>query len=119
MRISDLKHRITIQKLTQTTDAEGFPIESWTDFITVWASQNNLFGREYWAAKAVQSEKTVEFIIRYASFVNDLDSRTYRIKHGKRTVGTTQVDRIFNIVFIDNVQYQNNFVKLKTLELIA
>jgi len=76
----------------------------------------------------VQSENTVEFDIRYAKFVDTLDSKKHRITHGKKTVdsldenggvvGSQEVDRVYNITFIDNVEFQSKFVSIKTLELL-
>ena len=107
---SQLIHRITIQKLTLLPPNEnGFELEDWIDLYTVWASKSNLDGREYWTAKAVQSENTVEFNIRYAKFVDAMDSRTYRIVHNTK---------IYGITFIDNVDFQGKFVRIKTLELV-
>lgn len=127
-KISDLNKKITIQKLMGTIQNEnGFEEEQWSDFITLWASKNNLFGREFWSAKAVQEEKTVEFRIRYGKWINMIDTKNYRIRHGKKTVdnlgadgeiiGTKEIDVIYNITFIDNVKYENTWVKIKTLEL--
>lgn len=106
---SQLIHRITIQKLTVVTNSNGFDEESWLDLQTVWASKSNLDGREFWTAKAVQSENTVEFNIRYAKFVDTMDSRTHRIVHNTKAYGIT---------FIDNVEFQGRFVRIKTLELV-
>ena len=111
MRIGDLRHRVTIQKLITETNENGFETEVWIDLKTnVWASVSNLSGREFWAAKAVQSENTVEFGIRYAQFVESMDSRTYRIKHGTR---------IYNITSIDNYEFRKTFVTIKTLEMVS
>ena len=109
MHIGDLRYRIVIQKLTIVTDDDGFDEEVWADIQTVWASKKNLEGREFWTAKAVQSENTVEFGIRYAKYVEEIDSRTHRITHGTRT---------YNISFVDNEKYRNTFVIIKTLELL-
>ena len=107
MNINDLKHRITFQHLSTTVNANGFSEESWTDIRTVWASKNNLFGREFFQAVAVQAENTIEFCIRYSGFVDTLDTKLYRIIQGLS---------IYNITFIDNIKFQNTFVKIKALE---
>lgn len=126
---SQLTHRITIQKLTTTTNENGFTEERWDDFVTVWASKSNLTGREFWSAKTVQSEKTVEFVVRYAKYAEELDSKNFRIIHGKKkadilngfgdVIGSEEIDKIYNITFIDNSEYRNVFVKIQTLELVA
>ncbi len=109
MNVNELRHRITFQKKTTTTNENGFTEESWTDIRTVFASKNNLFGREFFQAVAVQAENTVEFGIRYSGFVDEMDSKLYRITQGLK---------IYNITFIDNILYDKIFVKIKTLELL-
>lgn len=54
MRTEELKHKITFQKLTSTTNENGFEVEVWEDYSTVWAAVSNLIGREYFVAAAVQ-----------------------------------------------------------------
>lgn len=107
--ISQLIHRITIQELTVVTNENGFDEETWSDLMTVWSRKENLSGREFWAAKVVQGELTVGFGVRYGKWVDTLDSRTNRIVHGTK---------IYNITFVDNVEFQGKFVRIKTLELI-
>jgi len=107
LRIGNLNKRITIQKLTTTTNENGLEEELWQDYKTVWAYINNLFGKEYWSAKALNSEKTIEFTIRYSKSLEGLDTKKNRIKwKGK----------IYNITFIDNAQYSNTYLKIKGVE---
>lgn len=73
MKIEELRHRITFQKYIEITDEEGFATQDWQDIATVWASVENLYGREYWQAAAVQAENTVKFTIRYRKdLTNDM-----------------------------------------------
>jgi SPP1 family predicted phage head-tail adaptor len=48
---------------------------------TVWAAVSNLHGREYFAAAAIQAEKTVKFIIRY---LENLDTSMGILFQGRR-----------------------------------
>ena len=43
VEIGDLKHRITIQKHTTTINENGFEVEAWEDYKTVWAAVSNQF----------------------------------------------------------------------------
>lgn len=105
VEIGDLRHRITFQKHTTTINENGFEVETWEDFKTVWAAASNLHGREYYAAAAVQAENTVKFTIRY---LTGLDT-TMRISfRGK----------IYDIAAIDNIKYQNRFIEIKALEVV-
>lgn len=106
-----LNHRITFQAFTTIVNDYGFEIQEWSDFKTVWAGITNLSGREYFAAMQVQAEKTVKFTIRYTK---DIDE-TMNIKFGKKTVGTEEIDIIFNITSIDNIKYGNEFMEIKAL----
>jgi SPP1 family predicted phage head-tail adaptor len=67
MRISDLRHRITLQRKTITRDAEGNVRETWTDVATVWATFEpmNSRQREFLEASAINAESYVRFRIRY------------------------------------------------------
>ncbi|MBV4421032.1 phage head closure protein [Clostridium tyrobutyricum] len=103
MRTEELKHKIIFQKLTATTNENGFEVEIWEDYSTVWASISNLMGREYFAAAAVQAEKTVKFTIRYLHGITD-DMRILF------------EDKQYNITFIDNIKYRNKYIEIKALE---
>ncbi len=103
MNPGELRHRITFQKLTTTTNENGFEIEEWTDVKTVWASITNLHGREYYEAAAVQAENTVKFTVRY---IKDLDT-SMRILFK---------DKQYNITSIDNIKYENRCMEIKAME---
>jgi SPP1 family predicted phage head-tail adaptor len=103
--IGDLRHRITLQKRIDTTDADGFTTQQWQDVATVWAAVENLHGREYWEAAAVQAENTVKFTIRYRA---DVDT-SMRIKFR---------DKYYNIVAIDNIKYRNEYIEIKAQEVV-
>jgi SPP1 family predicted phage head-tail adaptor len=80
MRISDLRHRITLQQKTTTRDAEGNVRETWADVATVWAAFEPIRGREYFQAASVNAENTVRFRIRYRQGVTP----TMRVVYGGR-----------------------------------
>lgn len=103
MDIGELRHRITFQKLTATTNENGFEIEDWQDYKTVWAAITNLHGREYFEAAAVKAENTVKFTIRY---VPNIEPTMRIIFKGKQ----------YNITSIDNIKYANKFIEIKALE---
>lgn len=65
VNIEDLRYRITLQRKTITTDANGIETVTWVDYKTVWAAYEPLGGREYYAAAATQSQDNVTFHIRY------------------------------------------------------
>lgn len=103
MSIGELRYRITLQKLSSTTNDNGFEVENWIDIKIVWASVCNLYGKEYFEAAAAQAEKTVKFTIR---FIDGIDETMRIMFKGK----------IYNITFIDNIKYRNKFIEIKALE---
>jgi len=106
MGIGDLNKRITFQKLTNMINDNGFEIENWIDVKTVWARVSNLYGKEYFAAAAVQAENTIKFLIRYTDGI-DTDMRILF------------KDKQYNITSIDNIKYANKFIEIKAVEVDA
>ena len=98
-----LRHRITIQQRLSNIDAKGFTTDSWEDVAIVWAAAENLRGREFFAAAAVQAEHTVKFTIQHRS---GLDT-TMRILFDGKT---------YNITAVDNMQYRQNYIEIRALE---
>lgn len=103
--IGELRHRITLQKKVDVIDSDGFTTQQWQDVATVWAAVENLHGREYWEAAAIQAENTVKFTIRYRQ---DVD-QTMRIVFKKK---------VYNILSVDNIRYRNEFIEIKARELL-
>lgn len=50
-----LRHRVTIQRATETADAAGQPIPSWTDLATVWGDYQSSTGVEISPGEQVRS----------------------------------------------------------------
>ena len=105
INIGTFNKRITFQNFTTTLNDNGFEIQEWSDYATVWASVSNLNGREYFAAQAVQAEKTVKFTIRYNKNINE--SMTI-IFEGNN----------YDISSIDNIKYGNEFMEIKALAVV-
>ncbi|WP_061329214.1 phage head closure protein [Clostridium botulinum] len=120
VKIGEMRHRITIQKYSTYQNDNGFDVRKWDDYKTVWASMNNLWGKEFYAAKATNSENTIEFIVRYSKDLEKINSKEYRIKTIKDKNATKEKDkyRYFDITFIDNIKYENKWLKIKAIEVI-
>lgn len=99
-----MRERITIQKHSVVTDKIGNHTSIWKDVYSCAAYANNLSGKEYWAAKQLNAQAELDFMIRYCSEVSELDSEHYRIVFR---------GEIYNITFVDNVQYKNKSVKIR------
>ena len=103
MRKSELRHRITFQKLTTTTNENGFEVEEWLDIKTVWSKVSNLHGREYFEAAAIQMENTVKFTIRYLTGIDTSMRIIFKERH-------------YDIKSIDNIKYENRYMEIKAME---
>ncbi|MCB6541139.1 phage head closure protein [Desulfovibrio desulfuricans] len=55
MNAGRLRHRITLQALTRTTDDFGGVSEAWADAATLWASVEPLKGDEYFSATSTKA----------------------------------------------------------------
>ena len=102
--IETMRERITIQKSKTGNDKNGNHTLIWKNYYSCYAYVNNLSGNEYWAAAQVNAQSDLYFIVRYCSEIKNMDSEHYRI---------ILRDQIYNISFVDNVQYQNKTVKLR------
>ena len=105
MDIGKLNRRIVVQIFSVEVNANGFEVEGWYPYKTIWASVTNLHGREFFQAQAVQAEKTVKFSIRY---MKDLTTNMRILFE----------DKPYNITFIDNIKYGNTFMEIQALEVI-
>ena len=64
MRAGELRHRITIQKPTETSDGIGGVTTTWSTLITTWAAIWPLRGQEYMSAMQTTSNVTHKIRIR-------------------------------------------------------
>lgn len=103
MKSEGLKHRITLQISETVVNENGFETETWVDFKDLWAKAENLHGREYFEAAAVQAENTVKFTIRYT---DEIDAAMRILFKGKQ----------YSITSIDNIRYANKFIEIKAME---
>ncbi|MCM3761038.1 phage head closure protein [Alkalihalobacillus oceani] len=103
MNPGDLRHRVTVQKLTTTINENGFEMKEWVDVQTVWAAVSNLHGREYFAAAAVQAENTVKFMIRH---LEGVDSSMRILFQGKA----------YDITAVDHIKYEKRYMEMKAVE---
>lgn len=78
MRAGRLRHRLELQNKSETRDAYGAAIVTWTTQDTVWGAIEPLSGREYFSQRQVQAEAQVRIVIRYQASVDE----TWRVKHG-------------------------------------
>jgi SPP1 family predicted phage head-tail adaptor len=101
------RHKLIIQKLDGTTfDDDLNEVENWVDWKTVMAERMELFGAEYYEAKALGDEKTVKWKIKYVSFADDINTVDYRVVNAR-------TDEIFDIKDTDYLQDDGQFFIIK------
>jgi SPP1 family predicted phage head-tail adaptor len=105
VKIGRLRHRIIIEQATETQDADGSVIETWSIYATAWASIEPLSGREYIAAQSTQADVTHRIRLRYLSGVTPKMHVNYS-------------SRIFNILSVININEQNRELQLMCKESI-
>lgn len=103
MKIGEFRHRISIKKPVVEVSENGFEVETYETYKTLWAKVTNLYGKEYFEAATFQKEKTVKFIIRA---IKGIDENMKIEFNGK----------LYNITFIDNIKYENKYMEIKALE---
>lgn len=101
--IETMRERILFQKNVTVTDGNGNHTREWSDFYSCRAYANCLSGREYYAAAQINAEKELYFMVRYCSELKELDTKKYRIIFR---------GMVYNITFVDNVQYKNRTLKI-------
>ena len=84
LRAGRLRHRLRLQKKTESRSSTGAVTAIWTTDSTVWGSIEPLSGREFIAAGGTQNEADVRIIIRYHATITDdwrvwNDSKAYTI----------------------------------------
>lgn len=87
MRAGQLRHRVTIQGVTDTASAFGDVSQSWSSVATVWASVEPLNAREAFEAEQTKTKVSHKVMMRYRSDV----STKNRVQHDSRTLNITSV----------------------------
>lgn len=89
-----LRHRVTIQSLTDVVTASGATSETWVTVVTVWASVEYVRGREILRGHVIHGDSTHLITLRHRAGI----TRKHRILWGVR---------VFDIIDIDNPEQLN------------
>lgn len=100
---------ITIQRLTEERDKDGFAHNVWVDYYSNYAYVNKLSGSEFWQAAETAAQSTIRFEMRYHTQLESVDTKNYRLVFR---------GRIFNITNVDNVMFKNETVKISGIEVV-
>lgn len=87
MNAGELRHRVTIQSLALTSDGMGGQTETWTDFLTAWASIEPIKGGEHYSAQQLADGITHRITMRYQAGI----AAKQRVKFGTRIFGIRSV----------------------------
>lgn len=69
IRAGDLRHRVTIQSVSEAQNSIGEIIETWGTFATVWARVDPLSGRQLLAANQLDEPVSARLRMRYLAGV--------------------------------------------------
>lgn len=86
MRAGELRHRLSLQQVTETRNAIGEAVEAWATIATVPGSLTPISGRERFLAAQTQAEATYRARIRWRAGVTAkmrilFEDRVYQITH--------------------------------------
>jgi SPP1 family predicted phage head-tail adaptor len=70
-----LRNRITIQEPTESRDAYGDPVKTWSTYAIRHADVAPISGREFFLSQQVYSEQTTRFKIRYDSVTKNITTK--------------------------------------------
>ena len=107
--ISEMNERILFQKSSAGKDKNGNHVLNWTDFYSCAAYANNLSGKEYWEAAQLNAQTDMYFMVRFCSELKSIDTEHFRIIFR---------EEIYNITFIDNIQYRNKTLKIRVAKAV-
>ena len=102
IKSGDLRHPVTLLKPAAPVGVHAEDDESYDEVADVYAARQDVSGREFFLAHAVDAENTVTFTIRWR---DDID-RTWRVKHGAE---------LFNILEINHLGYMRDYLRLKCM----
>ena len=105
MRSGNLKHKIEIQSLTETSNDFGETVEVFSTFKIIKASITPIAGKEYFSSKQVNAQVTHKIECRYVPSVLP----TMQIVFGTR---------VFSIESITNIREANKTLQIMATEVV-
>ena len=99
---SDLKQIISIEKLSEEKNEYGILVQRYTEILNTRARVVNIDGSEIDNNQGIQNKIQIEVYIRFNPLVKIKD--TYRVKYK---------DNYFNIIYIDNIDNRNKWLRIK------
>jgi SPP1 family predicted phage head-tail adaptor len=111
MRAGRLRHKLNLQQQTETQDALGGAIITWTTTATVWGGVEALSGSEAFVADQVNYSLQVRIVIRHGSKWSSI-SPTWRVVD----VNTGRKYDIKSVVLPEHRSRPNTVIELLCVE---
>lgn len=110
VKLGQMRTRITIKKLTESVDSDGFPVETWTDVFGAqcWCCWQNAHGQEVFDNLRLDLKEVATITMRYSPLV---DVRC-RVFYGSDTTP-------WEIISIDNVMDKNRFMEMTVRRMVV
>ncbi len=104
MDVALLNVKIVFQKNEVVVDAIGNHKNEWADYYSCHATVSGEGGSEKAVAGLIVEDSDLAFTVRYCKKAAEVTADRYRIKFG---------DALYNIVFIDHMNYKKKSLKFK------
>lgn len=102
-----MRHKLTFQHLTVTSDEKCEQIETWTDLITVHCAVSQFTGNEKVQARQEITESDVTFTVRWSQTLAALNEQDYRIIFK---------GKVYDILFINDHQLAHEKLMISAKE---
>lgn len=101
IKAGDLRHPVTLQRPVTAVSDRGRPVTSWETAARVMAGKQDVSGREFYAAHAVNAEDVVTWTIRWR---DDIRPDWRLVHHGTA----------YGILEINHLGEMRDYIRLKT-----
>lgn len=120
MRSGGMRHRVTIEEVTEGRNSFGEVTKTWGTYATRWASIEPVSGREYFQAKRENTENDVRIRLRWDRRMTEVTTKM-RVTYGypilEESPERTQT-RVFDIEAVLNLREKNREVVLMCREIL-
>lgn len=103
LEVGPMRHRVTVQRQSETRDNFGQDVNEWADLKTYWARLTTLTGRELEAARQVRADVSIRIVMRAGADVTAED----RLTHG---------GRIFSIASVIDPEERGRYLQIDCSE---
>ena len=120
MNVGRMRHKVTIEEVTETPDAYGDRTEVWSTYATRWASIEPIAGREYFSSRTENSEASVRIRMRWDMTVGEVTTK-HRITYNYPQLEESPQrlsSRVFDIESIINLRERNHEVVFMCREVL-